>query len=123
MRRSISVLMAAAFAATTMSLAPVQAATVKAPMPLVAAEGESVQNVGDGDRHWKKRRHADRHWKHRRADRHWRHDRRRGHSRHYSQFYFPFPFIAPYAFYSQPRYRCHGRIVYSHGRAHCLPYY
>lgn len=116
MRRSLSVLTVVALALSTMSLAPAQAA---APKALVAAQGVTVEKVGGNDRRWKKhRRHADRHWKR---------DRRHSHRRHYSHFYVPFPFIAPYAFaprYSYaPQFRCHGRIVYRHGRAHCLPYY
>jgi len=111
-------LTAVALAAGTMSFAPAQAAAPKAPAPLVTTESSTVEKVRDRDRRWKHRRHADRHWKR---------DRRHSHRRHYSHSYFPFPFLAPYAFaprYSYaPQFRCHGRIVYRHGRAYCLPYY
>jgi len=118
MRRPLSMLVAAAVAASALGFAPAQARTAQAPAPIVTSDGSAVTQIRDRDhRRWKHRRHADRHWKHR------RHHRRSFHS----QLYFPFPFVAPYAFaprYSYaPRYQCHGRLVQGRdGRLHCIPY-
>ena len=113
MRRSLSLLVAVAMAASTASLAPVQARTMQAPAAITSDSG-SVTNVGDrGDRRWKQRRHSDRHWNHR---------RHRDRSYFRSQFYFPFPYFAPQRYSYAPRYRCHGRLVYHHGRYHCYAY-
>lgn len=114
MRRSLSLLVAVAMAASTMSLAPAQARTIQAPTTATTSDGASITEVRDrGDRRWKHRRHSDRHWNHRRhRDRHFS-----------SQFYFPFPFFAPQRYSYAPRYRCHGRLIYGHdGRLHCVAY-
>ncbi len=114
MRRSLSLLVAVAMAASTVSLAPVQARTIQAPPATVTADGGSVTEVGDrGDRRWKQRRHSNRHYNHR---------RHRDRSHYRAQFYFPFPFFAPQRYSYAPGYRCHGRLVYYHGRYHCYAY-
>jgi hypothetical protein len=111
MRRSLSLLIAVAIAASTASLAPAHARTIKAPLPVVTADA-SIEKIGNrDDRRWNKRRYSDRHWRDRRHSR-----------RSYSQFYFPFPFFAPQRYSYAPRYRCHGRLVYYHGRYHCYAY-
>jgi hypothetical protein len=117
MRRSLSLLVAAAVAASTFSFAPVQARAL-APLPAIGSDGGSITKVGDRGHRWKHRRHANRHWKH-----HRRHHARRHHhrDRHYSSL-FPFAFVAPFAF--APRHTCYGRLVYGYdGRLHCVPYY
>jgi len=102
MRRSISIIAAAAIAAgvSAASLAPVQSA----PRPVsIATSGEGASAV-ELIRH---RRDRERHWRDDDGRRHWRQNRHRRHNRHFypNQFYFGFPFAFAPPFYPHRGYQ------------------
>jgi hypothetical protein len=112
MRRYLSILVAGAMAASSVSFAPAQAAMVRS-APAISTENAGAIEEAGGRRHWRKhRRHWDNHS-------HWR-PRHRHHRRHYNRgfsFNFAFPVVPYYAYRHRPR--CRDLVLGYDGRWHC----